>query len=334
MSLSTIDSDVAEKLIWISQSLNGIVGLPILVLGSPANLLIIFYFLQFNSLNKWTSSLFLVGSIISGQLVLYALIPRIIFGLTGNDPTNSSIFLCKIRLFIAYSCSGFSISCTCLNAIDQYLISSPQVSRHRLLTQRRAYYILLILALFWLIAYFPHIIFYNLIPLTNQTFTCVNTNSIYGIYVSYFSLIAYSILPVIVLILFSCLILINIRRFRHIRQQVNNLQRSVMRMMIAFIILICLSTFPISISQLYMISTRYFEKSRLQISIEYFILTILSLFVYLSYGATYYMFILISFPFREKNKRILKNFFHCFHLHNRRDRVVPQQIPRLQPPTT
>ncbi len=34
MSSSTVDSDVAEKLIWICESLNVIVGLPILVLGN------------------------------------------------------------------------------------------------------------------------------------------------------------------------------------------------------------------------------------------------------------------------------------------------------------
>jgi hypothetical protein len=328
MSLSNDDFDVAEKLMWISQRLNGIVDLPVVVLGRPANLLIILYFVQLKSLNKWASSLFLVGSIISGQLVLFALIPRIIFGLTGNDPTNNSLFLCKTRLFIGYSCSGFSISCTCLNAIDQYLLSCPQVSRHRLLTRRRAYYTLLFLALFWLIAYLPHTIFYTLIPLTNETFTCVNTNSIYGIYVTYFALIVYSVFPVIVLTLFSLLILINVRRFRHIRQQSSILQKSVRRMTIAFIIIIYLAALPTSINQLYMISTHYFNKSRLQISIEYLILTILSLLVYSSYGATYYMFILISFSFRQKNKKVLCKFFNYFHAHNRRDRVEPQPIPR------
>ena len=329
MSSTATDADSAQTLLSIAQNLNGIIGLLIIIFGVPANFFAVLFIFQVQSWKKVTSAVVLFACILSNQCILIFLIPRVYFGWTGIDPTNSSLFLCKTRLFIAYSCSGFSISCICFIGIDQYLLSCPQAYRHRILTPRRTKLVLFSFSIFWLTAYIPHTIFYTLVSSFNGTVSCVNINSNYTTYVAYFSLICYAIFPVIILLLLTLFILRNLHRFDHIRRRRSALQNSVTRVMTILIIIVLMSTLPTSINQLYMLITRFYVKSRLRLAVEYLILTILSLIVYLSYCPPLFVFIFGSNFFRERTKRIIAGMFThlrlCLRLHTRNGRIEPHE---------
>ena len=132
-----------------------------------------------------------------------------------------------------------------------------------------------------------------------------------------------SILPIVLLIIFSVLTIRSLYR-RHGAGQVRVRQRDryLMRMVIAEVIVDIIVSIPYSSILVYNVATNYVVgKSGLRLEIEAFIYFIAQFLIYLTGAVPFYLFLLTSKPFRNE---FIKLFINCWKkCTRRRVRVLP-----------
>jgi hypothetical protein len=85
----------------ISRSLLVFVGVPMFALGILGNFINILAFLRLPQFNKMPVSIFLLFSFVASQICIVAgLLPQLVFQVTGYNPLNKYIALCKLRRIV------------------------------------------------------------------------------------------------------------------------------------------------------------------------------------------------------------------------------------------
>ena len=278
------------------------VGTTILIFGTVGNHLNIILFARLESLSRLASSLFLLISFIASEgVLLTALLTRVIHGFTGFDPTHSSIIICKMRWMIRTSVNAISLTCICLAAIDRYHISCGTVRHNRVITMEQARWAIFFTILFWSCVFSSYAVFYT----SPTPLSCTITNSIFSYFVSYFNLLHYSILPLTILSTFCYLTWKNLGQqpltylngSRRLRDQVT-------RMLIAQSFLICMTSIPNMIWQIYVVTTGTLDKSPLRQAEENLISAICILIGHLPHASAFYIYAFASSSFRRGIKKI------------------------------
>ena len=115
------------------------VGLPMFVCGIVGNLINALVFAYLPQFNKLSSSVFLLFSFIGSQIsLLVILLPQLLSRISGSDLLANYVILCKLRWFVGPVSGTLALYCICLASINQYLITSRIIRRHRWITRRRA----------------------------------------------------------------------------------------------------------------------------------------------------------------------------------------------------
>mgnify|MGYP001025085670 FL=1 len=308
--------DEIYRLSSITRVVTVAIGLPIFICGIVGNLINILGFTYLPQFNKLPSSIFLLFSFLASETALLViLLPQLVFRLSGTDPLVNNLILCKLRWFIGPLSATVALHCICLASINQYLITSRIIRRHQWITRRRAIFISSFVVLFWIGPLSPSIVYHahTYINLANVTI-CTAINPTFTLYYTYISIIIYSLIPILVLFLFSFLTWYNIRKqlIRHFE-----IEQTLTRMLSAQIIMVLLTTLPNFCSQLYFFYTRTTMKSSLRLALENLMATILTLISSGIHSFSFYTYILTSKAFRQ-------NILSLFQLNQHR--IQPNSI--------
>ncbi|CAF3899645.1 unnamed protein product [Adineta steineri] len=139
----------------------------------------------------------------------------------------------------------------------------------------------------------------------NSSNVCANYNVIwetYYIYVNYWFF--YTTVPLVVVTVFGTLAYRNMRTLANTRQ-LQGADRQLTHMILGQIILIIISVLPEAIFYAYSTASVSLNKTVEQAGIEYFIFNIVDSLAAITYGSSFYVFLIVSKTFRQQVK-------HCF----------------------
>ena len=113
------------SLLYIGQQLYIYFGLSLFIIGLIGNAINIFIFTYERTYRAIPSIFyFLIGSISNILFVALGLANRIQLASYGRDFSDVSIIWCKMRFFLTTVFMLLSLTCLCLSAIDQVLVTS------------------------------------------------------------------------------------------------------------------------------------------------------------------------------------------------------------------
>jgi hypothetical protein len=154
---------------------------------------------------------------------------------------------------------------------------------------------------------------------SNGSSTCTPMyNSIFAKYASFFCIpVLFGILPLGIMIAMSILIYYKLHNRTHLRKA----QRSLTLIILLRIVFILISCGPYTLYFIYsaIVSVIVITKSAERIATENFILNIVSVFLYITYSSSFYIYYYISLTYRKKLTDI-------FRYYRRRNVVQPRQV--------
>jgi hypothetical protein len=268
------------SLLYIGQQLTIYCGSILLILGVVGNGINV---LVFSSVRNYRTTpctfYFLISSIYNLAYITINLISRIIATGFGMDLTRTSTSWCKIRQFCLPFLSLISLTCSCLATIDQYFVTSQSANLRRFSNIKWSHRIVIIVMIIWFLHGISYLLFYNISPITA---TCVNTNTIFAVYVTIYLLVLLCVVPVSVTLLFGYLAYRNIHLTRVLAEQ--QADRQLVRMALIQVVLIFISAVPFGTNYIYGLITSGVSKDANRLMIESFALTIFLLLSYFYYA--------------------------------------------------
>jgi hypothetical protein len=230
-------------------------GIPIFILSVIGALLNILVFLSSKTFRHKSCVFYLtVMSILDLGRLLTSTLSNILSWGFGIDWTISSLFYCKIKVFIFSTCSLSSITCLCLAIIDQYFTNCSHSRWQKWCNIKLAHRLTAIFLSIWILHGIPYFIFYDHIisPSTNQTI-CQITNYKFIQYHTYgYFLILTNLLPLIAVI-FGLMAYHNARRLIHRKIPVvrRELDKQLTKMILVQILIYFCTILPYSIQSMF-----------------------------------------------------------------------------------
>jgi hypothetical protein len=279
----------------------------ILVLGNIGNTFVILLFYQ---RRRTACSIYLSCAALINIIYLTFNIPIYIYTYLRGDPTSNSLIFCKLRFYLSHIFGQMARYFIILVCSDRYLITNINFHQRRFNRPIIAKYLILIVTIFWCIIGSHQLIFTTI---DNQR---CGQFGIYYIINSIYLLIVFSIIPLVLMIIFGYLTYRQIKQLHaRVRPLASNINRfivhrrdrelSIMILIEVFIYFLTMILF-LSIS-LELLSTFYMTENKTieRIQIENFI-TIFSVFlIYMNHAAPFYIYILVS----KRLRRDFKNIF-------------------------
>ncbi|CAF0852442.1 unnamed protein product [Rotaria sordida] len=275
-----------------------------------------FIFYQPN-LRKNPCVMYLLASSASQFLTFnFALLTRILYMGFNIQAVNTFLWYCKIRFYFFYISVAIPRYYIILASIDRYFTSSPDIYWRRWSSSKIAMRLIIGSCLFWCLIYIQVLIFYEI-----QKNGCSFRNGIYGIIFSVYLLIESGILPPLMMLIFECLTLNNIRQSKrktrsltvgdvvrpgqYTRMSRKDLQFS--KMLFNQICLWIILNIPNPCYLLYQTITINDTKSPLRLTVESFISNMSYLFIYLEFSLTFFVYTLSSSLFRREFNRLIRH---------------------------
>ena len=284
------------------------------LLGNFLNLII---FTRQTFLKQSSSLYFLCISITNIAMFLLGLGTRILDdGWNLNLTFNRNIIYCKVRNYFVYTLFSISSWLFVLAAFDRFYATNQSTLRRQFFCSYRiATKLISLIILICLLAHIHMLIFYDYVLKLNTydqwRWTCTSNALAYDIFWAFFILIFYSFLPPLIMSIMGFLTIENVRRSRrqvHIRamftlsgvMQTRRETSQLIKILSCQIIILIVFTIPHSIYWLYYAFTasENVNKSNLQREYEKFALHIVRILLYVNYGSSFYIQMLISRTFR------------------------------------
>ncbi|CAF0825535.1 unnamed protein product [Adineta ricciae] len=263
----------------INQSINRYVTVVLLTIGVIGNVLNLFIFTRKTFRNNICVIYFLAATVSDSFSIGIGLLTRLLNGY-GVDPSQTSSIFCKFRFFITYAAAftgGWFISLAC---IERYLCSSADVHQRRLVTVKKVYASISAVIVFGILAFGEQ---FYCIDINQQLFgapqSCyqLKQNISCQIVDSLMQFLLEIISPTLIMIIFGCLLLRNVREKRrriNVSPSTNfstpkmplpaetnrSAQRREAQLLIILLIQVVvfiISTFPVSIYKFYSVATIY-----------------------------------------------------------------------------
>ncbi|CAF4132982.1 unnamed protein product, partial [Adineta steineri] len=222
-----MSSNVTDLAKQISGIITTDIGLFILTTGLLGNILNIIVFLSLKTFRETSCAFYLTSASFANIIQLVAtLFSRILITGYNIDLTQTSLFLCKLRPYVATIAPLMSISSMCFATIDQFTSLSV---RWRHFNQRYiAAYLTIITLIFWCLVNIPVIIYNNItMASTNPvTWACSITNANFSLYYNRFYIsFLLGFLQLIIRIIFGLMAFINVRSLRNNQVPIIRLER-------------------------------------------------------------------------------------------------------------
>ena len=329
MSFSLIDS--LERSI---QEINRCLCPLILLLGVLGNILNLIMFTRQTFLKQSCSLYFLCISLNNLAMFFFGLTTRILDnGLKLILPYSNSDVYCKIRNYIVSTLFSISSWLFVFATIDHYFATNQVTLRRQFYCSYRTAWKLIISTIIFCIFVHLHVLifygYYWQLNTYNQLSLRCTTNSIsYDVFYALFILIFYSLLPPFLMTIFS---LLTIQNFRKSRRQINSLTmmtlsktikdrretNQLIKTLSIQIFILILFTIPHSIYYIYIgFTANLNSKTNLRREFEQLSFTIVRVLLYINYGSSFYIQIILSKTFRQEFGKFFQNrrigVFRCF----------------------
>jgi hypothetical protein len=261
----------------------------------------------------------------------------IIFSLDHADITTLYPVACKIQFYIRHASFQMMRTYKVLACIDRFALSSMEAKIRSFSQYKIAFRLIIISGIFWAFI----VIFFSCVR-TIENNLCDIHNDLYLLIYTIYYLIFAGIFPPLVIIIFSLLLMRNLKRMRtHIQSvkpngernscSINILRkrdRDLMKMVLIEVMIYLITTMPFSIYLIYKMLTNNSIKSLNRIEIELFFNYLTQSFLmYLNTALSFYIYICTSSSFkrefekliqlikRKKSKTILANEEQNIQLH-------------------
>ncbi|CAF1370387.1 unnamed protein product [Adineta ricciae] len=297
------DNATIATLTTIQGYLQKYFGITIITITSIGNICNFIVFLRIPPLNKHPNALFVIASSIGSFIfVNAALWTTIINQFAQFNLTTRSLFWCKIYTWFYYSSGCFSFMCHCFAALGQCLLVSQKIQWQQFLTRLKAKLIIITTAMIWLLIFVPLPIYNNLIQISSGTYSCRNSLQIISLYINYWVIIGYYLLPTLLILILFILTWYNLRQ---LLQRRRNIEGVITRMMLIQMFVILLCGIPAAICIIYLLSTSNMSKTRLRSSYESTMNLIFTLLTFLTNGISFWIYLFTSQSFRKHLKEFL-----------------------------
>lgn len=192
------------------------VGFFVFVFGMIGNTLNTIVFTSLNTFRETSAAFYMTAASIFNLIQLIAgLLSRIMITGFNIDPTQSSIFICKLRPFILYMTIFMASICMCLAAIDQFLSRTERW--HHLCTTIVARRLVAVALVGCCLHGIPTLVFQeHVLSLSAGQTSCSTANDGYKIYLSrVLTPILLGLLPLLIRSTFGLLAFIKVRALQN-----------------------------------------------------------------------------------------------------------------------
>ncbi|CAF1284978.1 unnamed protein product [Adineta steineri] len=288
------------------------------ILGNIGNLLNMIIFYQFKH-RKNPCSIYLLSMTICNLICLNTGTIPIILSLDFPDIRTQYLFICKIQFYIRHTTNQMMRTYKVLACIDRFALSSTHITIRSFSQYNISIRLIIITGIFWLIIG----LFFSFIRSIKISLCSIHNDSYFLIYTIYY-MISAGILPPILILIFSILLMKNLKEMRaHIHclrqgrnekiRPINILRkrdRDLMKMVLVEVMFYVISTLPFSIYLIYRMITNDKMKSEKQNQMELFINYLTQSFMmYLNTVLPFYIYITTSTAFRRQCKKIIIKFY-------------------------
>ncbi|CAF0968465.1 unnamed protein product [Adineta ricciae] len=285
----------------------------LLVLGNIGNVLCIVVFLQKNYRQSFSSWYLLTAAVFSIVGVSWGIGTNMYAVYQPPDPFIMSDALCRIRGYLLQTSSVLTRTMIILACAGRVAASSNQVRIRQLNQPRVIVKIIAATTLFWMIISIQLPIFQRIEMNRCATF------GVFGLWFSAYQIFLFGLVFPSLMIILSILILKNLKNIRgsvRPQEQADNTQRhqllsrrdmNLLKLTFAEVISCFVLSFLYPINALYgVIASNVPNKSKERIQIEGFMTFFAQVFLlYLNYCITFYLYVIISKPFRQEIKRVI-----------------------------
>jgi hypothetical protein len=292
-----------------------------LVLGSIGLVINLLVFTR-PSLRQQPFSVYFLTATCTNLFIVFVVLPvRIASSAFNTDPANLNVGICKLEFFMFYSMRATSCWLIVLACANRYVNSlSSDVWRRRLNSQKTTFHAIALTLVMVPLAYSHMLVYFNLNITLNRfgqiVATCSAQPGIYATFIPLWHAALYSLCPSFFMFFFGLLTVVNIRRRRQqvgptivgTRSTVRRTDAELMRMLIAQVLVIVLTTFPLPIFQLYLSLTANISKSTLRIAQEKVINQTAGGLSYFAHSSSFYLYTLTGSNFRKELFKIFSPF--------------------------
>ncbi|CAF1148666.1 unnamed protein product [Adineta steineri] len=327
-----MSSNVTDLAKQISGIITTDIGLFILTTGLLGNILNIIVFLSLKTFRETSCAFYLTSASFANIIQLVAtLFSRILITGYNIDLTQTSLFLCKLRPYVATIAPLMSISSMCFATIDQFTSLSV---RWRHFNQRYiAAYLTIITLIFWCLVNIPVIIYNNItMASTNPvTWACSITNANYSLYYNRFYIsFLLGFLQLIIRIIFELMAFITVRSLRNNQVPIIRLERD--KQITSMVLIQTLVDVIISLP--FFIYITYRSYTTIKDANDYFVfLVVLSttnILYYATFSLGFYIYFCSSSRFRKQIIYVLVGIHlkYCCRINvqerNNNNQIIPQ----------
>ena len=303
-------------LISVSYFVTIYIGFLVYIFGFLGSILNIY--LLFSNRNNSCTFLSIYSSIVDCFVLNIGLLPRILAVGFNIDPTLYNLGWCKIRSYglrISTLISLFTIS---LMSVERFFVSCRTVRWRQMGSLTSMRWATFIITCTLATEGLPFLILTDILRSATSTSCTPMYNVVFARYASFFCIpMMYGVIPLGVMIAMSILIYYQLHNRIHLRKA----QRSLTLIILIRILCVLLSCGPYASYFVYaaIVSLTVSVKSADRIAIESFALGIVSVFLYITYSSSFFVYYFASPTYRQR----LFDLFLCFRRRNGRVRPAP-----------
>ncbi|CAF1415366.1 unnamed protein product [Adineta ricciae] len=280
-------------LLYDAQQFTIYAGFFFLIAGTIGNATNIFVFSEVLAYRRTSCTFyFLIESITNLLYVLFNISARILSVAYGIDLTSISRTGCKLRHYFLVTPTIVSMSCSCLAAIDQFLVTSKSNYLRNLISVRRAHRTVLVVVVLSCLHGIPILIYYDI-----RSNICAIVDPIYYGYTIFYLLGLVCAIPCSILSIFGWLTYCNIKKTKALTR--SRTDHQLVRMTLYQIILVVVSLIPYGVYMVYNMITSATAKDFNRQLKEYFSSTVISMVTYFYFAGSCYVFLMSSSRFRR-----------------------------------
>jgi hypothetical protein len=326
--MSSTDSTIA----WWNNAttqLNRYFSICIFLFGIIGNILNILVLSQRNLRTNPCASLFLASSIASLIAIFSGLFTRTTSG-WAFDLTNTITWLCQLRTFVVFASRTIAYCLIALATIDRWLSSCYNVHRRQMSTLKNAQKGMIIISIFSCLLYVQMFYCYEA-NLINAPLKCYGKTIPCRLVTDLTYAFAANIFPLIIMICFGLMTIINVRQTQLRVQHMNTASVSgaitdgqrrskktdhyLLIMLFVQVLLFGVFTLPQNLQKFIACGQTNEIQSALDNAIENFIFNFFLLFAYLANGMPFYIYTLFGGSiFRNELAKLAQNVCRLFHI--------------------
>ena len=288
-----------------SSKINSYFAIFLLLFGTIGNLLNIVVLSRRKLRYNPCAWLFLISSVFNLISILSGLMTK----LFCDCLFDRIVFLCQLRVFILLTSRNIASWSIMLATFDRWLLSCTNIHYRNLSTLKNAKVGMMIILMISLLIYCPIFYCYQA-NLHDSPLKCYSKTIQCRIYLDQIYTFLTTCFPLILMVLFGCLTMSNIREIHHRvqspllsnriltsithehRQRFKSIDRRLLVMLLIQITFLTLLTLPQALEMIYLTITSTKSKSPLQNTIEISIFSFSLLLTYLASGMPFYIYTL------------------------------------------